>query len=1169
MPNDLSPTRSAIFTAGLPPWVRAWTVVWTTIAMILGISGATAVVASAQPLLALGNPAQAKAPARAAVLPDEQPPTGCAFSAPNTGNFSQNICWIDMSTFNQAAAVTPAGQPMTVKLTDLYTIKFDAKLLNSIDGSTTKPHTGVAAYPLPALSGYSALGDVAYTGVPQSIKPALYQEVPDMNGVNRVQSGGTVKLDNIDMVGPNGSVDNYGFVVADAESTDPVAVDDKEFLSFQSDKPFRLIDRTMGVNSTPSWPPIQACNGTVGGADGLTGVGTTSVRCASWWDDDLSKNYSPGAVVLAATAPNTFSGTFGNTTSDTSRQGLAFGILLPKVKIDKDLTRVTPGDDFTIGMSTGTFANAADAAAMELKSTNTGVTDTTASTGWRMLLADTSPTPVTFWEKPTSSATKTANYATTWQCEVNGVSQNLQVGEVAQVALAPGDNAYCKVINTPVLVKKSSSPPSGDAVQVDDTITYTLNFENPGTVDAAIDYTDHLADVMDNADITAVQATNGLTAALNGQTIKIGGTLAAGATGTVTYTATVKAGGNTVLNNYLVPGTTNPPTTCDATTNLCTTHPIPGFTLAKTADPASGSTVQANDMITYTVTGTNTGATPLSPAKITDDLSAVLNNSAIVANSLTSSVGSAPTVAGTTLTWSGDLAVGQSVVLTYKVKVNADVAAGITLRNKVTGTAKPPTGPEIIPPGVTTNHSVPGFTLTKTADPVSGSTVNAGDIITYTVTGHNTSNKLTSLNPVTITDDLSAVLNNAAIEGPLTARVGGTAVAAPTLTGTTLTWTGVLPPGQSVVLTYKVKVNAGVAAGTVLNNKVTGTAKPPTGPEIIPPAVETNHSVPGFTIAKTADPKTTTPVNGNDPIAYTVTGTNTGKSKLEPVTITDDLTSVFNNAALVAGSLKATIDGAPVAAPTVTGSTLTWTGTLEAGKSVVLTYSVKVNANVAGGTVLRNHVTGTAKPPTGPEITPPPVETEHPGLTPNIAVAKTSNPASGASVVAGNTITYTLTFTNNGSGDGEVAFFDDLRGLIDDATFNNDLVAQPDLTATANAALDGFTVTGPLKAGETRTVTYTATVKSDADRLAANADNKVLNVVIPGTTPPVDPPVTCDPLTQICTENPVVSPDIKVEKISNPASGTSVVAGNTITYTLKFTNNGSGDGEVAFFDDLR
>ncbi|MFI7166078.1 isopeptide-forming domain-containing fimbrial protein, partial [Rhodococcus erythropolis] len=1165
MPNDIPPTRSALFTAGLPPWVRAWTVVWTAIAMILGLSGATAVAASAQPAATLGGPVQAQTPARAAVLPDEQPPTGCAFSAPNTGNLSQNICWIDMSTFNQAAATSAAGQPMTVKLTDIYSISFNAKLVNSIDGSTTKPHTGVAAYPLPALQGLSALGDVAYSGLPSAVKPALYQTVPTMSGGNRVQSGGTVKLDNIVMNGPNGAVNNYGLVVADAESTDPVAANNKEFLSFQSDKNFRLIDRTMGVN-TPGWPPIRACNGTVGGADGLTGLGTTSVRCNSWWDNDLSKNYSPGTVVLAATAPTSFAGTFGNTTADTSRQGVAFGILLPRVKIDKELTRVSPGDDFTIGTSTGTFADANAASGQVLKSTDTGATATTASTGWRMLLADTTPTPVTFWEKPTTSATKTANYATKWDCQVNGVAKNLQAGGVAQTALAPGDNAYCKIINTPVLVKKSSSPPTGETVNIGQTITYTLNFENPGTAPAPIDYTDFLADVIDDGTVAVGAATGGLTAALDGaDKIKVGGTLPAGGKGTVTYTVTVKDGGNKVLNNYLVPGTTTPPTTCDPATNLCTTHPMPGFTVAKTAVPATGSTVQAGDIITYTVTGANTGKTALTPATIKDDLSAVLNNAAVVPGSLKATVdgapATAPTLSGSTLSWSADLQAGKSVVLTYQVKVNDGVAAGTVLNNKVTGIAKPPTGPEITPPTVETNHSVPGFKLEKTADPISGSTVQAGESIKYTVTGTNTGK--TNLDPVKINDDLGAVLNNAAVvPGSLKATVDGAPVAAPTLSGTTLSWTGLLEAGKSVVLTYEVKVNDGVAAGTVLNNKVTGTAKPPTGPEITPPSVETNHSVPGFTVAKTADPAPGTGVNAGQTITYTVTGANTGKTTLNPVVLTDDLSKVLDNATLVAGSLKATVDGGPAAVPTLSGTMLSWTGALEAGKSVVLTYQVKVNDGVAGGVLINNKVTGTAKPPTGPEITPPPVTTEHPVLSPKIAVVKSSDPASGSNVVAGQDIKYTLTFTNTGNGAGEIAYFDDLRQVVDKGALSG-LTADAPLAATMVGS-DGFSVTGTLASGETKTVTYS--VKVNADVVGGVFVN---NFVVPGTTPPVDPPEVCDPATQLCTTHPVQVPGFTVAKTADPVSGTNVAAGQTITYTVTGANTGNTTLDpVVLTDDL-
>ncbi|MBP2525999.1 MULTISPECIES: DUF7927 domain-containing protein [unclassified Rhodococcus (in: high G+C Gram-positive bacteria)] len=1111
MPNDIPPTRSAIFTAGLPPWVRAWTVVWTAIAMILGISGATAVVASAQPAATLGGPVQAQAPARAAVLPDEQPAKGCAFSAPGTGPFSQNICWIDMSTLDAATAASAAGQSMEIQLTDGYKINFKAFLTDSVAGKT---HQGIETRELPTLH-YAALGSSAYTGVPSTIKPAIYQKSAD-NG----QSGGTVSLKNIVMTGPNGPIYNYGLVAADAESTDANTSTDKEFLTFNSDKPLRQIARTVGADA-PGYPGIRACDG------GLTAMPATTVRCDSW-NLVNNKEYSPGTLVVASTAPTNFAATFGNTVLDTSRQGLAFGVLLSKVKIDKDLTRVTPGDDFTIGMSTGHHADAGAAAATEIKSTTTGATDTTASTGWRTLLADTTPTPVTFWEKPTTSATKTANYATSWDCQVNGVTQALRVGDVAQAALTPGDNVYCKVKNTPVLVKKSSSPPTGETVNIGQSITYTLNFENPGTAPATIDYTDYLADVIDDGTVAVGAATGGLTAALNGaDKIKVGGTLPAGGKGTVTYTVTVKDGGNKVLNNYLVPGTTTPPTTCDPATNLCTTHPMPGFTLTKTADPVSGSTVQAGESIKYTVTGANTGRTALTPATITDDLSAVLNNAAVVPGSLKATIDgapvAAPTLSGSTLSWSANLPAGKSVVLTYQVKVNAGVAAGTVLNNKVTGTAKPPTGPDITPPPVETNHSVPGFTLAKTADPISGSTVQAGESIKYTVTGTNTGK--TKLDPVQINDDLGAVLNNAAVvPGSLKATIDGASVAVPTLSGTTLSWTGVLEAGKSVVLTYEVKVNDGVAAGTVLNNKVTGTAKPPTGPDITPPPVETNHSVPGFTVAKTADPASGTGVNAGQTITYTVTGTNTGKTTLNPVVLTDDLSKVLDNATLVDGSLKATVDGVDGAAPTLSGTTLTWTGGLEAGKSVVLTYQVKINAGVAGGTLINNKVTGTAKPPTGPEITPPPVTTEHPvDGTPAIEVLKSSVPSTTNRVVGGQEITYTLTFKNVGTADGEISFYDDLTDVLDDAVMTKD----PATTSTlvVSGVVDNvFTVTGKLAKGESATVTYTVKVNPEIGTLSGPGFTPgVLNnyLVVGGENPPVD----CVPGDALCTEHPIDPPE--------------------------------------------
>ncbi|MCS4253331.1 fimbrial isopeptide formation D2 family protein [Rhodococcus erythropolis] len=702
------------------------------------------------------------------------------------------------------------------------------------------------------------------------------------------------------------------------------------------------------------------------------------------------------------------------------------------------------------------------------------------------------------------------------------------------------------VVSPKIAVVKSSDPASGSNVVAGQDIKYTLTFSNTGNGAGEVAHFDDLRGLLDDADLVAgsLSADAPLTAAMVGTDgFSVTGTLAAGETKTVTYTVTVKADAdrvaanadNTVLN-FVVPGTTppvDPPEVCDPATQLCTTHPVqvPGFTVAKTADPVSGTNVAAGQTITYTVTGANTGNTTLDPVVLTDDLSKVLDNAALVDGSLKATVdgvdATAPTLEGTTLSWTGALEAGKSVVLTYQVKVNDGVAGGVLVNNKVTGTAKPPTGPEITPPPVTTEHpvKVPGFTVAKTADPVSGTNVAAGQTITYTVTGANTGN--TTLDPVVLTDDLSKVLDNAAlVDGSLKATVDGVDATAPTLEGTTLSWTGALEAGKSVVLTYQVKINDGVAGGVLVNNKVTGTAKPPTGPEITPPPVTTEHpvKVPGFTVAKTADPVSGTNVAAGQTITYTVTGANTGNTTLDPVVLTDDLSKVLDNAALVDGSLKATVDGVDATAPTLEGTTLSWTGALEAGKSVVLTYQVKVNDGVAGGVLVNNKVTGTAKPPTGPEITPPPVTTEHPvDGTPAIEVLKSSDPSTTNRVVGGQEITYTLTFKNVGTADGEISFYDDLTDVLDDAV----MTKNPATTSTlvVSGVVDNvFTVTGKLAKGESATVTYTVKVNPEIGTLSGPGFTPgVLNnyLVVGGENPPVD----CVPGDALCTEHPVDPPE--------------------------------------------
>ncbi|KAB1660278.1 isopeptide-forming domain-containing fimbrial protein [Pseudoclavibacter chungangensis] len=132
---------------------------------------------------------------------------------------------------------------------------------------------------------------------------------------------------------------------------------------------------------------------------------------------------------------------------------------------------------------------------------------------------------------------------------------------------------------------------------------------------------------------------------------------------------------------------------------------------------------------------------------------------------------------------------------------------------------------------------VPGYEFSKTSDSVSGSSVNPGDEITYTLTGDNTG--ATELS-TTIEDDLSDVFEHAVlVAGSLNASTGEAKI-----DGAALTWDGTLAPGQTVSISYTVKVDED-AWNVSFRNHATSEATPPGGvPPITPPPGETEHHTP-------------------------------------------------------------------------------------------------------------------------------------------------------------------------------------------------------------------------------------------------------------------------------------------------------------------------------------
>ena len=897
---------------------------------------------------------------------------GCHYGT--NGPNASTLCWIDMSSFDSTQAQSPSGQQMSLDIGH-YRLTMTAKQTAGPTG-LMKP---VYASTAPTWS-QAVFGRGIYAGV--GGKPVIYQQnVPAQIGNN-----GSINFSNIVVTDINTSqvvTSGYTFVLADAESTNA-----NEGLIFTSDQ---VLNNYAAV--TPSGY-LAPC-----GLE-FSGAGTNRVTCMGAPDEGAAQPV--GAALLSTSAPSEVGIQFFNGVSS-SRQGVAFAVMFAQVSASKIVTdRVAANDNFVVSTN---YANSGTVIGAPASTSGTNAASTTPET----ILAAQNGTLVRFQEQMAAGSTSTlGDYTKSWKCTRNGAAvpdnqiTSVNNGAGVDVIVQIGDDVNCAVTNTAqspkLVVAKSSNPASGSVVNPGQTVAYTVVASNTGNTPLTnVTVRDDLSGVLAHAEYVngSAQATVGAAPTVSGNDLAWTGNLAVGQSVTLTYRVTVDQDATPadVLVNHVTGTGTNPnnpdhpnvPSNCvTGSEQDCTTTHTPGgssLSVKKSADPASGSQVYRGQTLTYSVVATNTGDTPLTNVTVDDDLAAVLNHSAYVTGSATASVGAAPTLSGTTLTWTGDLPVDGTVTLTYQVTVNADVTAEDVLVNHVTGEGTNPNDPNHpnVPSNCvtgseedcTTSHTpgIPGLTVKKASDPESGSLVNPGQTITYTVVASNTGN--TNLTNVTVDDDLAAVLNHGTyVTGSATASTG----AAPTVSGTTLTWTGDLAVEGTVTLTYQVTVNDDVTAADVLVNHVTGEGTNPNNPDN--PNVPSNcvtgseqdcttsHTpgIPGLAVAKSSDPASGATVKPGQTITYTVVARNTGNTDLTNVAVKDDLSGVLAHAAFVGGSASASVG----AAPTVSVSTLTWTGDLAVGESVTLTYRVTVNSDVTEADTLVNLVVGSGENPNNP-----------------------------------------------------------------------------------------------------------------------------------------------------------------------------------------------------------
>jgi uncharacterized repeat protein (TIGR01451 family)/fimbrial isopeptide formation D2 family protein len=687
------------------------------------------------------------------------------------------------------------------------------------------------------------------------------------------------------------------------------------------------------------------------------------------------------------------------------------------------------------------------------------------------------------WAVPpvAAGATATISYTATVKADALGAT----IGNTAAPASTGGHcEASCSTVQyTPKwTLAKTSDPANGATVTPGQTVSYTLAVTNagPSTLRGA-SVSDDLAGVLDDATLVGVPAGASLVGTALTWAVP---DLAPGATTTLTYRVTVTASGATLTNTASAASTGG---TCTACT---TTQYTPAWTLTKSSDPASGTTVASGDTITYTLTATNTAQGVVSGATAVDDLSSVLANADLAFTS------SQLSLSGTTLTWAiPTLGAGQHASVSYTATVKR---TGATLTNSVTANGS---GGTCV--SCTTSSSTAKWSLTKTSDPASGSVVKPGDTLTYTLTVANEG-------PVAVTgaqvsDDLSDLLDDATL---------GTLPAGVTRSGTTLTWAvPTIEVGGVASVSYPVTVKAS-ARGAALTN----TASPVGAGGHCPLTCTTTSYTDAWTLTKSSTPGDGATVVPGDTITYTLAVANTGRHTLHGAIVSDDLSDVLDDATL----------GALPAGASVSGDTITWAvPDVAAGATATLSYTALVKAD-ASGARLRNVASPTS---TGGSCAGSCSTTQYTGAW---TLSKSSDPASGV-VTAGTTITYTLTARNTSSAtiSGAKAT-DDLTGVLDAATVSLD---------SAQLTRSGTTLTWAIPTmapGETKTVTYTATVKAGAD-----------GATLANTVVPVGPGGSCAACTTTHT-----TPKWSLAKTSNPASGGQVLPGDTISYTLTVTNTG-------------
>lgn len=584
------------------------------------------------------------------------------------------------------------------------------------------------------------------------------------------------------------------------------------------------------------------------------------------------------------------------------------------------------------------------------------------------------------------------------------------------------------------------------------------------------------------------------------------GTVVAGGVCTVLIKGTISSNfDGSIINTASVSSEIDDPNLSNNTST--TTNNVNTYADLRITKTSLQENAVAGEVINYTITVNNLGLSDAQNIVVTENLPAELE---LISVNTSAGTWNSPE-------WNiGTLADGATVTMEIAALVETDVLQGTTITNTASVTS---TTPDPNTSNNTANKSnqvnaVADLEITKISQT---NTVIAGQNISYLITVRN--NGSSNAQNVSVTDNLPAGLTFISAN-PSTGSFTGTE------------WQiGTLSSGASATLLLTALVNANVTEGTVINN--TAIVSSPTSD----PEPENNTSTSTKTVNSLADlvmNKTASNDNPNagEQIVYTLSVENIGPSNAVNVNVNDVVPSTL------------TITGVS----TNVGSWISpdWIiGSLPVGQTVQLTITANVKANVPNGTSINNTANVSSGTPDPVSSNNTSTHTANISTSSDLTITKTANKNE---VVAGESLVYTITVTNNGPSNA-------LDVLVTDNISSELTLTSADATL-GNFIYPNWNI-GTLTHGSSATLTLN-TMVADVTPYGIEIVN---STIVTSPTPDPDP----NNNTSTITVPVVTQADLAVIKTATPNP---LVAGEDITYSITVINSGPSMAQNVSVTDL-